>query len=294
MKNLILKIAILLLAIQSGFSQTNEIGKKYIYEFRDGTTIIGTFDKEENGNIYIKDLEGKEVYIPRVMIAQIHNVTEQNLKGGEYFFPNLHDTRYFFAPTAFGLEEGEGYFNHIYYMFWQAQYGISDDFSIGGGTSFIGLPATLNAKFSFNLNKDFNYAIGYFWIGNLFWGDIGDRTLVSMPFGVLTKGSKENNITFGIGYNLSKNWSSDGDQITFNFGTTLRASRRFSFIAEAWIFDLSVEEPSFMGGPGIRYFRKVNRVTAKNGAGAKVFDFQLLITPDRDGIMPLLGASQKF
>ena len=81
-------------------------------------------------------------------------------------------------------------------MFWQAQFGLTDDLSIGGGTSLFGLPATLNAKYSFNLSKDFNMAMGYFWIGNLFWGGDDDRTIVSMPFAVVTKGSKENNITF--------------------------------------------------------------------------------------------------
>ena len=86
MKQLILTTAILLLTISSLFSQTNEVGKKYIYEFRDGTTIIGTFEREEHGNIYIKDLEGKETYLPRVMVAQTHEVTDDNLKDGEYCF----------------------------------------------------------------------------------------------------------------------------------------------------------------------------------------------------------------
>ena len=74
MKKLILTTAIVLLTISSIFSQTNEVGKKYIYEFRDGTTIIGTFVKDEGGNIYINDLEGKETYLPRVMVAQIHEM----------------------------------------------------------------------------------------------------------------------------------------------------------------------------------------------------------------------------
>ena len=320
MKRLILTTAILLLTISTIFSQTHEAGKKYIYEFRDGTTIIGTFDRQEQGNIYIKDLEGKEVYIPAVMIAQKHEVTDSNLRDGEYWFPNLHESRYFFAPTAFGLEEGEGYFNNLYFLFWQTQYGITDELSIGGGTSFFGMPATLNAKYSFNLKKDLNMAMGYFWIGNLFWDGGEDRTFVSMPFAVVTKGSKENNITLGIGYNFSDTWSNDGyyqettwvdnqgythwdshwvedeesylDKITLNFGATFRTARRFSLIAEAWIFDL--EDPTLMGGPGIRYFRKINRVTARNGAGAKTFDFQLLFNPEMEGIVPLIGASQKF
>ncbi len=306
MKQLILTTAILLLTISSLFSQTNEVGKKYIYEFRDGTTIIGTFDREEHGNIYIKNLKGKETYLPRVMVAQTHEVTDDNLQDGEYWFPNLHDTRYFFSPSAFGLEKGEGYFGHSYWMLWQAQFGITDELSIGGGTTFWGFPATLNAKYSFNINKDFNYAMGWFWVGDLFgWtgGEMG--SLLNMPYMVVTKGSKENNITLGAGYNLATpfdDWRDNeieaSKRLVLNIGGTFRASRRFAFVFEGWMLNAFGEEPEVMGGPGIRYFRKINRVTARNGAGAKTWDFQLMHFPGTDGdgptFFPMVGASQKF
>ena len=318
MKKIITILTLGLLIISNAFAQNNKVGAKYIYEFRDGTVIIGTFVKDEGGNIYINDLQGEEVYLPKVMVAQTHEVTDDNLRGGEYWFPNLHDSRYFFSPSGFGLKEGEGYINNIYWLVWQFQYGVTDDLSLGGGTSIFGLPTTLNAKYSFNLRENLNMATGYFWVGSLFWDIDDDRTAISMPFAVITRGSKENNITFGLGYNLSSTLyddSSDGyydvdpygntiyiqeeakydylERVTLNFGATFRTSRRFSFIAEAWVFDLA-DEPMIMGGPGIRYFRKINRVTAKNGAGAKTFDFQLLISPEMEGIIPLFGASQKF
>ena len=283
------------------FAQTNEFGKKYIYEFRDGTVIIGIFDRELEGNIYIKDENGKEIYIPSVMIAQQFEANDKNIKNGEYWFPNLHDTRYFFAPSAFGLEKGEGYFGHSYWLLWQIQYGITDNFSIGGGATLFGLPSSLNGKYSFNIQDDVNAALGYFWVGDLF-NILGDeKSFVNMPYAVLTKGSKENNITLGIGYNIADSWIEFEDEIgpidrvTVNMGGTFRASRRFSFIFEGWLFDVNNENPVLLGGPGIRYFRKVNRVTPKNGAGAKTFDFQLLTSPDLNGsVIPMFGASQKF
>ena len=304
MKKTILTIIILLLTISSLFSQTNEVGKKYIYEFRDGTTIIGTFERQEQGNIYIKDLEGKEIYIPVVMIAQTHGVTDDNLKDGEYWFPNLHDTRYFFSPSAFGLEEGEGYFGHSYWMLWQAQYGISDNFSIGGGTTPWGLPATLNGKFSFNIKNDINMAMGWFWVGDLFgWTDGDMGSLLNMPYAVITKGSKENNITLGASYNFATPFDETGsgissERLVLNAGGTYRLGRRFSFVFEAWLLNPG-EDMEIMGGPGIRYFRKINRVTARNGAGAKTWDFQLMHFPGQgeDGgptFFPMVGASQKF
>ena len=306
MKKIILITTILLLTISSLFSQTDVVGKKYIYEFRDGTTIIGTFIKDADGNIYITELDGKETYLPRVMVAQIHEVTDDNIKNGEYWFPNLHDSRYFFSPSAFGLEKGEGYFGHSYWLMWQAQYGITDELSIGAGTTVWGFPSTLNAKYSFNIKDDINAALGWFWVGDLFgWAPSEMGSLLNMPYAVVTKGSKENNITLGAAYNLAtpfKEWRDaevePSKRLVLNAGGTFRMGRRFAFVFEAWLLD-PMNEAQIMGGPGIRYFRKINRVTAKNGAGAKTFDFQLMHFPGQgDNVgptfYPMIGASQKF
>jgi len=305
MKKIIFTIS-LALGLLFASAQTDIVGKKYIYEFRDGTTIIGTFVKDEAGNIYINDMEDKETYIPRVMVAQIHEVNDGNLKDGEYWFPNLHDSRYFFSPSAFGLEKGEGYFGHSYWILWQAQYGITDEFSIGAGTTLFGFPGTVNAKYSFNIKKDLNAAIGWFWVGDLFgYSDGNVSSLINMPYAVVTKGSKENNITLGAAFNLATpfdDWR-DSDiepaqRLVLNAGGTFRMGRRFAFVFEAWLLDpmmITHNEPQIIGGPGIRYFRKINRVTAKNGAGAKTWDFQLLSFPGSEGtFIPTFGASQKF
>jgi len=305
MKKILLTL-VLGLAILTANSQTDIVGKKYIYEFRDGTTIIGTFVKDEVGNIYISELDGKETYIPRVMVAQIHELTDDNFKNGEYWFPNLHDSRYFFSPSAFGLEQGEGYFGHSYFVMWQAQYGITDELSIGAGTTLFGIPGTVNAKYSFNVKADLNAALGWFWVGDLFgYTDGSMSSLINMPYAVVTKGSKENNITLGAAYNLAtpfEEWRNSevepSKRLVLNAGGTFRMGRRFAFVFEAWLLDpmmISHNEPQIMGGPGIRYFRKINRVTAKNGAGAKTWDFQLLRFPGMEGnFIPTFGASQKF
>jgi hypothetical protein len=295
MKKIVFTIALGLMMIGAN-AQTDVVGKKYIYEFRDGTTIIGTFVKEESGNVYITDMKGKDTYIPNVMIAQTYEVSDENLKNGEYWFPNLHDTRYFFSPSAFGLEQGEGYFGHSYWVMWQAQYGITDALSIGAGTSFFGYPATLNAKYSFNIDNDLNAALGWFWVGNLFY-DSDERSLLNMPYAVITKGSKENNITLGAAYNFIESVDSK-ERLVLNAGGTFRMGRRFAFVFEAWLLD-PMNKAEIMGGPGIRYFRKINRVTARNGAGAKTWDFQLMHFPvmgDDGGqsFIPMFGASQKF
>ena len=77
------------------FAQDLTKDVKYIFEFRDGTTIIGTFLYNKDGNIWIKDLSNNEVYLPSVMVSQIHKANEKNIVNDEYWFPNLHDTLFF-------------------------------------------------------------------------------------------------------------------------------------------------------------------------------------------------------
>ena len=296
MKKFICTFFTFLLVSNFTFSQT--VGEKYIWEFRDGTIIYGEFVKTTNANIIITDDTGEEVYIPKVMIAQRHVANEENYKDGEYFFPNLHDTRYFFSPSAFGLEKGEGYYSNSYYIAWQFQYGISDNLSIGGGTVGI-FPATVNLKFNTEIKKNLNFALGWFYVGDELFLDDGIGSILNMPYAVLTKGNKEHNITFGLSYNLAKPFDDNinyeqglrEERLVLNMGAISRLSRRFSFVFEGWL--LNMNDPTFMGGPGIRYFSKINRVTAKNGAGAKTADFQLLFFAG-GGAIPVLGKSWKF
>ena len=281
------------------FAQDLTKDVKYIFEFRDGTTIIGTFLYNKDGNIWIKDLSNNEVYLPSVMVSQIHKANEKNIVNDEYWFPNLHDTRYFFSPTAHSLDKGEGYYGHSYWLLWQMQYGISDDLSFGFGTTLIGLPTSLNIKYCKELRKNLNSAFGYFWVGDLF-NILGgnENSFVNLPYSVLTTGSKENNFSVGVGYNLQgiSNGNIDAiDRLALNLGGVTRATRRFSLVFEAWLLNIGSDKPVALGGPGVRYYRKINRVSSRNGAGAKTFDIQLFMSSLINGsIIPMFGASQQF
>ena len=294
-----LHLILTFLVCSSVFAQNLIKDKKYIFEFRDGTTIIGTYLNSKEGNIWIKDMSNEEVYLPKVMVANIHVANDNNIIDGEYWFPNLHDTRYFFSPSAFGLEKGEGYYSHSYFFLWQTQYGISEDISIGFGTSFAGFPTSLNIKYTKEIQKNLNTAFGYFWVGDLF-NFIGNdnSSLINLPYTVITTGNKENNLTIGFGYNLqeiSSNNMDAIDRLALNVGGITRTSRRFSLVFEAWLVNIGDNEPIAWGGPGVRYYRKINRVSAKNGAGSKTFDIQLLMSSLLGGtIIPMFGASQRF
>ena len=117
------------------------------------------------------------------------------------------------------------------------------------------------------------------------------KFLINLPYTVLTTGSKEKNLSIGFGYNLQEISSGDMDAIdrlALNVGGITRTSRRFSLVFEAWLVNIGDDEPIALGGPGVRYYRKINRVSAKNGAGSKTFDIQLFMSSLINGsIIPM-------
>lgn len=74
--------------------------------------------------------------VPRTDIADLRLV-QGRVVSGEFQPLDPHDTRLFFAPTARSLKRGEGYVG-VYEIFLPfVQVGVTDRFSIGGGTPSI-------------------------------------------------------------------------------------------------------------------------------------------------------------
>ena len=98
-----LSVILAFLICSSVYAQELTKDKKYIFEFRDGTTIIGTYLYSKEGNVWIKDKLNDEVYLPKVMVAKIHEANENNIVNGEYWFPN-YTIHVIFSPHLPGLK----------------------------------------------------------------------------------------------------------------------------------------------------------------------------------------------
>lgn len=110
-------------------------------------------------------------------------------------FVNEHTSRYFFSPSAYNLKEGELYYNTLYFFLHDIQYGISDYFSIGMGTTLIGIPFYLTPKVSIPLGSKSTIALG----DMIILGTWGSNFFGNLLYGVYTHGNTQNNISFGGG-----------------------------------------------------------------------------------------------
>jgi hypothetical protein len=164
-------------------------------------------------------------------------VEEGRMQDGQYWFPNPNDTRYFFAPSAFNLKQGDGYYQNVYFLMNSANYGVSDNLSIGGGIILpVGIYVT--PKINFKITERF-YAGG-----GVLAGVLPGPSAVGIVYGITTYGTNEHNITLGGGWGFYEDEFSQRPIITVN-GMT-RISRRLALVTENWSIPLNEYDYNYM------------------------------------------------
>ncbi|HMN89989.1 MAG TPA: hypothetical protein PKD70_07120 [Saprospiraceae bacterium] len=139
-------------------------------------------------------------------IRLMREINPKGIKHGQYWSEHPQSTRYFLAPTGHGLRKGEGYYQNTWIFFNQANIGLTDQISIGGGIfpAFLFLAGTVSStvvwitpKVSFPIKEDvFNLGIGG--VGFVTIGSENSSGSV-LGYGVATLGNRDKNITLGLG-----------------------------------------------------------------------------------------------
>lgn len=273
-------VAFMLLLTTSLFAQVDEsryLGQTVIIELRDGLEFRGTVLSLSDTTARIQTANGP-ITLHRSTIASM----EIDDYEGEYRFPNPQDTRYFFAPSARPLEKGELYYQNLMLVGNFVNYGVTDNFSIGGGVEFIstflGNPIWfLTPKLGFPIGEDWHVGAG------VFAGGLGVEGMFGLTYGVVTYGNIDNNISFGAGAATDfQNFFFDVPVYTIS--GTVRLSNSISLLSENYILP-GFGGSTFFGIEGIRVMSEKN-----------AFDIGLIVFPELLATIPLpyVGYSRSF
>jgi hypothetical protein len=162
-----------------------------------------------------------------------------------------HNSRYFFAPSAYNLKKGELYYNTVYFLLHDVQYGVSDNFSMGIGTSVIGIPIYLTPKVSFPIGKKSAVAIG----DMLLFGTWGTNAMGNLLYGSFSTGGDKGNITLGAGhlYTNDSDITSETSSLVTNVNAMARLSPFIYLITENYVLSLNVPQTASVYGPNDYY-----------------------------------------
>jgi len=185
-------------------AQDKSVKTEWRVETKDGNIYFGKIVDQDQETL---TLETSSIGTITISLSEIRSISEGRDEpvgptlGLSY---NLQSGRYFFSPNGYGLKKGEGYYQNVLILLNQASVGLTDNFSMGIGTVplfFFGGGATpfwITPKVHFPLKRD-KINIG---AGGLFGSVIGDGGLFGIAYGTLTLGSRDSNLSAGLGYGL--------------------------------------------------------------------------------------------
>jgi len=251
-----------------------------IVKVDDGSTFMGRIIEIGEEKIKFKTKHGV-ITIPIFEIINLELISDDQIREGEYWFPNPNSSRLFFAPTGRMLKQEEGYFADYYIFFPTLTFGITNNITLGGGISIIpglGLDEQIlffTPKVGIKTSKKMDLAIGALAVKL-----VEDAPNLGILYGVSTYGSLDKSITLGLGYGYFDNKLADKPIVLL--GGEIRTHKNLSLVTENWsIPGLDIPIVSL----GLRFF------------GEKLStDFALVFFPLEDSvnIIPYIDFVYKF
>ncbi len=233
--SILLFCLLLILLYKPAFCQEN--AKKQRIETLDGNEYNGVIVSSDSISVLFQTDNIGPITIQRKDIRHMTEIDSSKIIEGKVWFENPQATRYFWAPNGFGLNEGESYYQNVWVLFNQFVYGVTDNFSFGGGTVplfiFDGAPTPiwLTPKLSIPITPD-KFNIG---VGALLGTVLGEsETGFGILYGIATLGNRDKNVSFGAGYGYAGGSFAQNPALTISF--MVRTGQRGYLISENYIF----------------------------------------------------------
>jgi hypothetical protein len=198
---------------------------------------MGKILAQDSVNVLFSTDKYGEINLLKSEIKKMHAIDMKKVKDDEYWDDNPQSTRYFFSPNGYGLKQGEGYYQNVWVLVNSFAVGITDNISFGGGVLplflFAGSPTPvwITPKVSIPISKD-NFNLG---AGALIGTVLGEEnTGFGILYGITTFGSRDKNVSAGLGYGyIAGEWARAP---MINFNVMMRTGARGYFISENYFF----------------------------------------------------------
>ena len=236
----------------------------------DGSVFHGRIVQETEALVVIETAGGARVELPRARIESMVPARGQ-IVDGRFWPADPTRSRLLFAPSARPMLRGEGYVANYMLFFPFVAYGVSDRFSIAGGTplfpEIIGEAFYLAPKYTLVSRPGMDLAVGSL---ALFMTRELDRGSVGIVYGVGTFGDADRALTAGAGWGflLSGDDAFVSDEPVFVLGGEARVSARTKLLSEGW-FVLGNGASGVLSG-GVRFFG--DRLSGDLGLGLLIDD----------------------
>lgn len=233
----------------------------------DGSVLFGRITAVDDARVTIETTGGTRVEVERAQIRSVRQV-RGTTREGDFWPADPNGTRLFFGPTGRSLQAGQGSFGVFELFFPIASYGVSDRFSISGGTPVIpeaiGEAGYVDAKFQVIRSPRTQVSVG-----TLAAFGTDDVATAGLLYGVGTFGDADQalHVSAALPFYSDGEDGDVGDDPLIMLGGEMRTSRRIKLITENYF--IAGEDGAILSG-GLRILG--DRLTADFGVAAAIGD----------------------
>ena len=289
MKQKYIPILITLAILMGGFSgliraqdpipmEQSHVKKLFIVIKNDGTEFIGYLISQDDREVLLETSTIGRVVIPKHEIREIKEVSPKDMREGVYVGSNIFSSRYFFTTNGLSLKKGDHYaLINLYGP--EAHFSVADNFTVGGLTTWGGVPIVLSLKYSIPVNEYLHFGVGVLG-GTLSWYSFG--AVGGLAYGSVTLGNHNNNLTLSGGYaGVTDGEGVSGSEPLLSVAGSVRLGKNISFVGDSFIY--AGPNPFAIVMPGIRFSRSERKAFQFGFAGV-IFEGQAIPFP-----IPVLG-----
>jgi len=222
---------------QVAHSFPQDTSRLWLVVTTDGNRYVGQILEDNKQSIVIETQVVGTVTVPKQNIKRLEPVDSQaKTRDGSIWGRNPQADRYFFFNSAYNLEAGEGYYQNVLIFFNQVDVGLTDNISLGVGTvpAFLfggPTPFWLAPKVSIPVASDQFQLGGGALIGTVVGS--GESGFGGLAYGLGTFGSRDRNLTLGLGYGFTdQEWL---DIPAIMLGGMLRIGQKGYLIADSFL-----------------------------------------------------------
>ena len=210
--------------------------KTYLIIKNDGTEYIGEILSDDGREILVNTLKLGKLYIPKHEIKSISLVNKEEILAAKLPEDDFFSSRYFITTNGFNQKKGDHYLLiHIFGP--EVQFAVTDNITVGGLTSWIGMPIVLSLKYSAKLTDNLHVGAGVLG-GSLSWSNIAANGI--LPYGSVTFGNLKHNITFSGGWiyvqDANQTPTESHESALFSVAGMVRLGEKVSFIVDSFGF----------------------------------------------------------
>ncbi len=232
-------IFLLLIPVFSSFAQdTLQNNSEYVPEKtyliikNNGTEYIGEILSDDGREILVNTLKLGKLYIPKHEIKSISLVNKEEILAAKLPEDDFFSSRYFITTNGFNQKKGDHYLlMHIFGP--EVQFAVTDNITVGGLTSWIGMPIVLSLKYSAKLTDNLHVGVGVLG-GSLSWSNIAANGF--LPYGSVTIGNLKHNITFSGGGIFVQDENNAHQSALFSVAGMVRLGEKVSFVVDSFGF----------------------------------------------------------